>query len=89
MDKEVTDNLCEYEKIRLANIRERENLFLKLNILEAKKGLIPSKQKKKSSPKTKKKAHLVPTRSSLRLSLQRDRYVPRKYVEIMLGRIFL
>ena len=91
MDYEVTAKLSEYEKIRLANIREREALFLKLNFSKAKKDLLPQNQKKKPSQKRKKRVHIAPTRSSLRLSLQQHRYVlyTRKDVEFMVWSILL
>lgn len=37
--QEPNDGLCEYERIRLANIRQREKLFAELEFGEAKQGL--------------------------------------------------
>jgi len=69
--------LCEYEKIRLRNIREREALFAELNISEAKSDLsnmfttptqnklVPSNRGLASQPK---KKEVLPPRKSSRLS---------------------
>ena len=68
--------LCEYERIRLRNIREREALFAELNISEAKSDLSkmftptqnrlgPSKRGLASQPK---KKEVLPPRKSSRLS---------------------
>ena len=89
MDYGVSAKLCEYEKIRLANIREREALFLELNISEAKEDLLPLNQKKKPPQKRKKKVHVAPTRSSLRLSSQQHRYVQGKMLSLCSGVSFL
>ena len=89
MDYGVSAKLCEYEKIRLANIREREALFLELNISEAKEDLLPLNQKKKPHQKRKKKVHVAPTRSSLRLSSQQHRYVQGKMLSLCSGVSFL
>jgi len=82
------DGLCEYEKIRLRNIREREALFAELKINEAKSDLKhlstptqnkkgPSKRGLSSEVKTK---EVLPARKSARLSggqvAQIERYVP-------------
>merc|ERR1712123_419192 len=81
--------LCEYEKIRLRNIREREALFNELNISEAKSELkhlfnITTKNKqgpsKRGIASIKKEKEILPPRKSSRLRggkvAEIDRYVP-------------
>ena len=72
------DGLCEYEKLRLSNIREREALFEELKISEAKSDVshaIPKAQISQGSSKSKrglalqnKEKELLPLRKSSRLS---------------------
>jgi len=81
--------LCEYEKIRLRNIREREALFNELNISEANselKHLLNITTKNKQGPSKrgiasiKKEKEILPPRKSSRLRggkvAEIDRYVP-------------
>merc|ERR1711892_1012111 len=81
--------LCEYEKIRLRNIREREALFNELNISEANselKHLLNITTKNKQGPSKrgiasiKKEKKILPPRKSSRLRggkvAEIDRYVP-------------
>merc|ERR1711892_1111272 len=81
--------LCEYEKIRLINIREREALFNELNISEANselKHLLNITTKNKQGPSKrgiasiKKEKEILPPRKSSRLRggkvAEIDRYVP-------------
>merc|ERR1711892_235150 len=81
--------LCEYEKIRLRNIREREALFNELNISEANSELkhllnITSNNKqgpsKRGIASIKKEKEILPPRKSSRLRggkvAEIDRYVP-------------
>merc|ERR1712123_407692 len=81
--------LCEYEKIRLRNIREREALFNELNISEAKselKHLLNITTKNRQGPSKrgiasiKKEKEILPPRKSSRLRggkvAEIDRYVP-------------
>merc|ERR1712106_1182208 len=87
-DPEVI-GLCEYEKIRLRNIREREALFNELNISEANselKHLLNLTTKNKQGPSKrgiasiKKEKEILPPRKSSRLRggkvAEIDRYVP-------------
>jgi len=68
--------LCEYEKIRLRNIRERQALFAELNISEAKSDLsqmlTPTQNKlgpsKRGLASQTKKKEMLPPRKSSRLS---------------------
>eukprot|EP00092_Neocalanus_flemingeri_P023695 GFUD01025698.1.p1 GENE.GFUD01025698.1~~GFUD01025698.1.p1 ORF type:complete len:645 (+),score=236.83 GFUD01025698.1:117-2051(+) len=94
-DKDIEDEndpemagLCEYEKIRLRNIREREVLFAELKISEAKADLsqlfTPSQKKQAPSKRglasEKKEKEILPARKSSRLSgglvAEIERYVP-------------
>jgi len=80
--------LCEYEKIRLRNIRERQALFEELNITEAKAELsqafTPSQNKQAPSKRglasEKRPKEVLPPRKSSRLSggkvPQIERYIP-------------
>jgi len=64
------EGLCEYEKIRLRNIRERQQMFAQLQIEEAKKMCSPSTAEKPSKPQKrvlKPKENLAP-RKSLRIA---------------------
>merc|ERR1711892_66283 len=83
------EGLCEYEKIRLRNIREREALFNELNISEANselKHLLNITTKNKQGPSKrgiasiKKEKEILPPRKSSRLRggkvAEIDRYVP-------------
>merc|ERR1711892_868667 len=83
------EGLCEYEKIRLRNIREREALFNELNISEANselKHLLNITTKNKQDPSKrgiasiKKEKEILPPRKSSRLRggkvAEIDRYVP-------------
>jgi len=91
------DGLCEYEKIRLANIREREAMFAQLAITEAKEEATPNRiQKKPSHPhsvkKEAKKENLEPERKSARLSggkvpeIQRFSYIDFEESEDLISR---
>ena len=70
------DGLCEYEKLRLSNIREREALFKELKISEAKSDVshaIPKAQISQGSSKRglalqNKEKEILPLRKSSRLS---------------------
>lgn len=72
MKKEKEDfemeGLCEYEKIRLNNIREREALFAELAIKESKAELTPSQPKPAVKKEKVSKENCEPARKSQRLS---------------------
>lgn len=73
--------LSEYEKIRLRNIREREALFAKLQIQEA-KSLVsskPTKVKKDKKPKEKQPTENIPARKSVRISNGPPKPIDRSY----------
>jgi len=67
---EDMEDLCEYEKIRLRNIQEREALFAELGINSAKQGTTPVQRQKLSVKKEKapSKENLEPERKSLRIA---------------------
>ena len=70
------EGLCEYEIIRLQNIREREAMFLELGLNEAKTDILPlsTPGRNKSTPSSrglqseKKVKEVLPRRSSARLA---------------------
>jgi len=65
------DDMCEYEKIRLKNIQEREALFAQLGINAAKEGATPVQKQKLTVIKKEKgalKENLEPERKSKRLA---------------------
>jgi len=74
--------LSEYEKIRLRNIREREALFEKLQIKEAKSLVSPSRKtepKNEKKPKEKQPKENIPARKSLRISNGPTKAMDRSY----------
>ena len=73
-EEKVNSGLCEYEMIRLENIRQREALFAKLNLEEAKVEALSSIRRKAGDAskrvlqKVNKDQGNVPRRASLRLA---------------------
>ena len=73
-EEKVKSGLCEYEMIRLENIRQREAMFAKLNLEEAKVEALSSIRRKagvaseRILQKVKKENGNVPRRASLRLA---------------------
>ena len=82
------EGLCEYERIRLLNIREREAMFLELGLTDAKTDILPVSKpgRNKSAPSSrglqskKKVKEVLPRRSSARIAggkvAEIERFVP-------------
>ena len=69
-DDAEMEGLCEYEKIRLRNIRERQHMFAQLQIEEAKNQCSPTTAKKPDKPQKRifKPKEKVEPRKSLRIA---------------------
>jgi len=88
----LSDDLCEYEKIRHENIRQREAMFAELDFEEAKMGVTPEIQRSATGPSkrglqpVKKEKEVLPRRQSSRLAGGKvpeiERFVPMADPEV-------